>query len=154
MTSEIQQPSRPEIEKYLRMAMAEAELAAEAGDHSYGAVIVAPDGTVVATGRNAVNTDSDPTSHAETNAIRAACRALGTLSLAGHRLYTNGAPCTMCAANIIHTGISAVWYSAPIPAGRTMPTLEEMAVLVAHGPAVDQGILADEASAQLARWSS
>lgn len=154
MTPMSEQPSRADIERFLRLAMTEAELAAEAGDHSYGAVIVAPDGTIVANGRNGVNTDCDPTSHAETNAIRAACRALRTLSLAGYRLYTNGAPCTMCAANIIQSGISDVWYSAPVPEGRIMPTLEEMAALVVDGHVVSQGILAEEASAQLSRWSS
>jgi len=147
-------PSSNEIERLLRLAMDEAERAAEAGDHPYGAIIVDPVGTIVATGRNRVNTDSDPTSHAETNAIRAACRTLGTVSLAGHLLFTNGAPCTMCAATILHTGVSGIWYSAPVPAGRTMPTLEQMAALAANPPYVSQGILADEASAQLARLES
>ena len=148
------QPTTAEIEQFLRMAMAEADRAAEAGDHPYGAVLVDGSGEVVATGRNAVNSDSDPTSHAETNAIRAACRSLGTLSLMGYRLYTNGAPCTMCAATMIHTGISDVWYSAPIPPGRTMPTLEEMVALVETPPRVTQGVLEAEASAQLRKWES
>ncbi len=144
-----------EIVRFLRLAMDEAEHAAMAGDHPYGAVIVDPAGTIVATGRNAVNTDCDPTSHAETNAIRTACQALGSLSLAGYRLFTNGAPCTMCATTILRTGIGGIWYSAPPDPGRTMPTLEDLSALVTAGaPMIVQGVLADEASAQLAKWSA
>jgi tRNA(adenine34) deaminase len=144
-----------DIERFLRLAMEEAEAAAMAGDHPYGAVIVGPQGTIVATGRNGVNTDCDPTSHAETNAIRAACQALGTLSLAGYHLFTNGAPCTMCATTILRSGIDGIWYSAPPDPGRTMPTLEDLAALVTDGaPTVVQGVLEAEASAQLANWSA
>lgn len=150
-----QQPSASDIERWLRLAMDEAEAAARAGDHPYGAVIVDRHGTIVATGRNGVNSDQDPTSHAETNAIRAACRQLGTLSLAGHRLFTNGAPCTMCATTILQVGIDEVWYSAPPDPGRRLPTLEELVTRTgAAAPTVRRGILAGEASAQLARWGS
>lgn len=150
-----QQPSALDIERWLRLAMEEAESAAQAGDHPYGAVIVDQHGTIVVTGRNGVNSERDPTSHAETNAIRAACRQLGTLSLAGYRLFTNGAPCTMCATTIIQVGISEVWYSAPPEPGRTLPTLEELITRTGGAsPSVNQGILASEASAQIARWSS
>lgn len=145
---------KADIEHFLRLAMAEAETAAEAGDHPYGAIIVDRQGDIVATGRNAVNSDCDPTSHAESNAIRAACRTLDTLTLEGYRLFTNGAPCTMCAAIMLRTGISDIWYSAPIPPGRTMPTLEEMATLVEASPGVTQGLLEAEASAQLGKWES
>jgi tRNA(adenine34) deaminase len=148
-------PEPGEVVRFLRLAMDEAERAAEVGDDPYGAVIIDAEGIIVATGRNAVNTDCDPTSHAESNAIRAACQALGTLSLAGYRLFTNGAPCTMCATTILRTGIDGIWYSAPPDPGRTMPTIEELAALVAGGgPKVVQGILADEASAQIAKWSA
>ncbi len=118
--------SASDIERWLQLAMEEAESAARSGNHPYGAVVIDQYGTIVATGRNGVNSEHDPTSHAETNAIRAACRQLGTVSLAGYRLFTNGAPCTMCAATIIRVGISDVWYSAPPDSGRTLPTLEEL----------------------------
>lgn len=141
-------------ERLLRMAMDEAETAASTGNHPYGAVIVNPDGEIVSTGRNGVNETHDPSSHAEMNAIRAACMKLGTLSLDGYRLYTNGAPCTMCATVIISTRVSEVWYSAPPSPDRTMPTLEAMiAQSGAAVPMVHQGVLAGEASAQIAKWS-
>lgn len=147
--------SQADIERYLRMAMEAAEATAQAGNHPYGAVIVSPDGEVVAMAANAIHVDIDPSSHAEMNAIRQACRTLGTVSLAGYRLFTNGAPCTMCATVIIQSGISEVWYSAPANPGRTMPTLEAMiAQSGASTPVVHQGILADDASDQLARWEN
>jgi tRNA(adenine34) deaminase len=146
--------SHAEIERFLRLAMDEAETAARSGNHSYGAVIVSPDGEIVATGRNQIHDTHDPSSHAEMNAVRAACMKLGTLSLEGYRLYTNGAPCTMCATAIMATRVSEVWYSAPPSPDRTMPTLEAMiAQSGATVPKVHQGILADEASAQIAKWS-
>lgn len=147
--------SQADIERYLRMAMDAAEATAKAGNHPYGAVIVSPDGEVVATAANAIHADTDPSSHAEMNAIRRACKHLGTVSLEGYRLFTNGAPCTMCATVIMQSGISEVWYSAPANPGRTMPTLEAMiAQSGAATPIVNQGILAEEASNQLARWEN
>ncbi len=135
--------------------MEEAEQAAAAGDTPYGAVIVGPDGSIVATGRNRTNTEMDPSSHAEMNAVRAACRSLRSTSLNGYRLFTNGSPCSMCAAVMIAAGLSEIWYSAPAGPDRTMPTIEEL-VERSKGPvpAVTQGVLAEEASAQLARLSN
>ncbi len=63
----------------------------------FGAV-VARDGTIVARGWNAVTSTNDPTAHAEVVAIRRACRALGTFSLAGCVLYASCEPCPMCLA--------------------------------------------------------
>src|ERR1700689_529135 len=65
----------------------------------FGAVIV-KDGEVVATGVNLVTPANDPTAHAEVNAIRAACKALGTFQLPGCVLYTNCQPCPICLAAI------------------------------------------------------
>jgi tRNA(adenine34) deaminase len=139
---------------YLRLAMEEAEAAARAGNQPYGAVLVDAAGNVVATGRNGTIEEHDPSSHAEMNAIRSACRDLRTLTLEGYRLYTNGAPCTMCATAIIGTGVSELWYSAPADAGRTLPTIEELIDRSsAPVPRVNQGVLAEEASGQLARWT-
>jgi tRNA(adenine34) deaminase len=143
-----------EAERYLRMAMDQAEAAARDGNQPYGAVLVDPDGEIVATGRNQTAEDHDPSSHAEMNVIRQACRDRRTLTLEGYRLYTNGAPCPMCAMAILRTGISELWYSAPPDPDRTLPTVEEMAERSgAVAPVVNQGVLADEASAQLARLS-
>ena len=58
----------------------------------FGAVIV-KDGKVVAEASNTVTVDNDPTAHAEVNAIRKACAALGTFDLSGCELYTSCEPC-------------------------------------------------------------
>ena len=61
----------------------------------FGAVVVR-NGEVLATGVNRVTADNDPTSHAEVNAIRGACKALGHFQLTGCVLYTSCEPCPMC----------------------------------------------------------
>ena len=63
----------------------------------FGAVIVR-DGQIVGEGANSVTATYDPTAHGEVNAIRAACRTLGTFTLAGCELYTSCEPCPMCLA--------------------------------------------------------
>lgn len=67
------------------------------GGGPFGAV-VAKDGKIVADGGNRVTADLDPTAHAEIEAIRRACRSLGTFSLDGCVLYTSCEPCPMCLA--------------------------------------------------------
>ncbi len=75
----------------------------------FGAV-VAKDGEVVATGVNRVTADNDPTAHAEVNAIREACRALGTFQLPGCVLYTSCEPCPMCMGAIYWVRLDSVYY--------------------------------------------
>ena len=84
-------------ETFLRTALEQAQLAADAGEVPVGAVIVGPDGDVLARGQNRVLRDSDPTAHAEMVALRAAGRALGNYRLEGCTLYVTLEPCAMCA---------------------------------------------------------
>jgi guanine deaminase len=63
----------------------------------FGAVVV-QSGELIADGANQVTTTNDPTAHGEIVAIRAACRALQTFSLAGCTLYSSAEPCPMCLA--------------------------------------------------------
>ncbi|GAA2244792.1 nucleoside deaminase [Herbiconiux moechotypicola] len=89
------------------------ELAAEArarGDHPFGALLVAPDGTVVEV-LNSVLTDRDPTGHAETNLVRAAARRLEAGELAASVLYTSTEPCAMCSGAIYWAGIGTVVFA-------------------------------------------
>jgi len=60
------------------------------------AAVVVKDGAVVAEGVNRVTASNDPTAHAEVEAIRAACRALGDFQLTGCDVYTSCEPCPMC----------------------------------------------------------
>jgi guanine deaminase len=76
----------------------------------FGAVIVR-DNKIIAEGFNQVTSANDPTAHAEVVAIRAACRALGTFSLAGCDIYTSCEPCPMCLAAIYWARIDRVYYA-------------------------------------------
>lgn len=82
-----------------------------AGGGPFGALIV-KDGEVIAATANSVTVDNDPTAHAEVNAIRSACKTLGTFDLSGCTLYTSCEPCPMCLSAIYWARISEVYYAA------------------------------------------
>jgi tRNA(Arg) A34 adenosine deaminase TadA len=84
----------------MKRALAQAEAAAARGEVPVGAVIVSPDGAVVAQAGNRTVELRDPTAHAELLAIREACRMTGSERLEGHDLYVTLEPCAMCAAAI------------------------------------------------------
>ncbi|WP_256478656.1 nucleoside deaminase [Chroococcidiopsis sp. CCMEE 29] len=94
---------------FMRLALEEAKK----GDAPYGAVIV-KDNAVIATGYNTVKRDSDPSAHAEINAIRSLTTKIRNPSLEGYTLYTTGEPCPMCATACVWTGISEIVYGASI----------------------------------------
>ena len=96
-------------ERFMREAIRLADESVERGGGPFGAVIV-KDGAIVARGANSVTLDNDPTAHAEVNAIRAACRSLGTFDLAGCTVYTSCEPCPMCLAAIYWAGISRIYF--------------------------------------------
>ncbi|GAB2534864.1 nucleoside deaminase [Rufibacter soli] len=75
----------------------------------FGAVIV-KDGQIVARGFNNVTSSNDPTAHAEVDAIRKACQALGTFQLTGCELYTSCEPCPMCLGAIYWARPDRVFY--------------------------------------------
>jgi guanine deaminase len=102
-------PANPE---FLRRAIALAtENVLSGAGGPFGAVIVR-DGRIVGEGVNTVTAAHDPTAHGEVNAIRAACKALGTFSLAGCQLYTSCEPCPMCLAAAYWARIDAIYYGA------------------------------------------
>lgn len=79
----------------------------------YGAVVVR-DGEIVGEGLNRSFELYDPTSHGEIEAIRAACKKLGTTNLSGCDLYTSCEPCAMCAATMYQAGIARVFYAGDV----------------------------------------
>lgn len=79
------------------------------GGGPFGA-LVARDGVIVAEGGNRVTASRDPTAHAEIVAIRAACAALGSFSLAGCELYTSCEPCPMCLGAIYWARLDRVYF--------------------------------------------
>lgn len=99
----------------MEMALDEARAAEARGEVPVGAVIVAPDGRVVARDGNRTREQNDPTAHAEVLAIRAACAATGSERLPGHDLYVTLEPCPMCAAAISAARIGRLYYGASDP---------------------------------------
>ena len=76
----------------------------------FGAAIVDANGEIVVVSSNSVLRDNDPTAHAEVNAIREACKKLGTYDLSGYVLYATGHPCPMCMSAIIWANIKKVYF--------------------------------------------
>lgn len=95
--------------EFMRMAARLSYDNIDRGGGPFGAVIV-KDNEVVATGVNSVTPDNDPTAHAEVNAVRHACRKLGTFKLAGCTIYSSCEPCPMCLSALYWAGIRKVYY--------------------------------------------
>ncbi|WP_159945513.1 MULTISPECIES: nucleoside deaminase [unclassified Nocardiopsis] len=96
----------------LREAIAEAERALETDDVPVGAVVLDPDGAVLAAGRNEREATGDPTAHAEVLALRAAARARGEWRLSGCTLVVTLEPCTMCAGAAVLSRVDRLVYGA------------------------------------------
>ncbi|MEM6782847.1 MAG: tRNA adenosine(34) deaminase TadA [Bacteroidota bacterium] len=95
----------------MRLAMREAEFAAEAGEVPVGALVVRT-GQIVGRGHNLVEKLGDPTAHAEMIAITAACETLGTKFLTDCTLYVTLEPCPMCAGAIVWSRLKRVVFGA------------------------------------------
>lgn len=100
---------------HMDAALDEARAAGRRGEVPVGAVIVSPQGHVVARAGNRTRELCDPTAHAEILAIRAACATLGSERLVGHDLYVTLEPCAMCAAAMAAARIGRLYYGAADP---------------------------------------
>ena len=136
----------------MRIALAEAQAAADRGETPVGAVILDPaTGVVIARAANGPIGTSDPTAHAEILALRAAGAALGNYRLTGLTMVVTLEPCAMCAGAISHARIGRLLFGASDAKGGA----------VIHGPRffdqptchwrpeVEGGLLADESAALL-----
>lgn len=136
---------------HMEAALAEARAAGGRGEVPVGAVVVAPDGRIVAAAGNRTRELSDPTAHAEILALRAACAAAGSERLAGHDLYVTLEPCPMCAAALSFARIARLYYGADDPKsggvahGARVFTHPQCH----HAPEIYDGIGAAEAAALL-----
>lgn len=83
------------------------------GNSPFGAVVV-KDGRIIASTHNTVWNDTDPTAHAEVNAIRSAARTISNIDLSGTVMYTTCEPCPMCLSAIHWAKIDRVVYGATI----------------------------------------
>ena len=133
-------------EQYMRRAL---ELAARAEDEVPVGAVVALDDRIVGEGWNRPLSTSDPTSHAEIEAMRAAGRAVGNYRLTGATLYVTLEPCTMCVGAIFLARIARVVYGATDPKAGAADLFMSRHN---HHARVQGGVLADECGEVLKRF--
>ncbi len=135
----------------MTIALEEAQAAALRGEVPVGAVVLAPDGTVLARAGNRTEAEHDASAHAELLALRAAARRLGTPRLVGCDLVVTLEPCPMCAAAIGLFRIRRLVFGAYDPKGGGVehgPRVFETAGAL-HRPEVIGGVREGEAGALL-----
>lgn len=137
----------------MRRALDLAALAAEAGEVPVGAVVTLGD-EIIAEARNAMRTSTDPTAHAEMEAIRAAAAKLGASRLDDCTLWVTLEPCAMCAGAISVARLKALRFGAEDPkGGGVMHGARIFAQSTCHHrPDVLGGIGEEEAGEQLRRF--
>lgn len=140
-----------EFTSHMEAALAEARAAGARGEVPVGAVVVAPDGKIVARAGNRTREMNDPTAHAEILALRAACASAGSERLPSHDLYVTLEPCPMCAAAISFARIGRLYYGAEDPkSGGVVHGARVFAhPQCHHAPEVYDGIAAETAATLL-----
>jgi tRNA(adenine34) deaminase len=141
-------------ERWMRIALEEARLAAEHGDVPVGAVIVGPDPEreEFARAHNIREREGDPTGHAELVAIRAAARVRGHWRLDGCTLFVTLEPCVMCAGALVNARIARLVFGAADPKAGAVKSLFEIGrdERLNHRFSVEGGVLG-ESSVELLR---
>lgn len=129
----------------MRLALREAQQAADEGEVPVGAIIVR-EGAIVAAAHNQREALRDPTAHAEMVAITQAAESLGGWRLEGCTLYVTLEPCPMCAGGIIQARIPRVVYGAADPKAGAAESLYTILTdeRLNHRCEVTRGVLADE----------
>lgn len=138
----------------MRLALEEADAAAQAGDVPVGAILVDAAGAVLARGRNRREVDQDPTAHAEIDALRAAARARGDWHLNGCTLYVTMEPCPMCAGALVNARVARLVYGCSDLKAGAVDTLFTIGKdpRLNHRFEVTAGVLADECAGALKRF--
>ena len=140
----------PSDERFMRLAIGEAQRALEHEDVPIGAVVVRDD-VVIGAGRNERERRQDPTAHAEVLALRKAAAAVGSWRVLDSVLYVTLEPCAMCAGAIVLARVPRVVYGTVDPkagaAGSVLNVLAEPRLN--HRPEVAGGLFADECAALL-----
>ncbi len=111
MTAKLADAESP-IKRPMDLALTEAEAARDRGEVPIGAVVLGPDGRVLAKAGNRTLELRDPTAHAEMLAIREACAKLCSERLIGCDLYVTLEPCGMCATAISFARIRRLYFGA------------------------------------------
>ena len=140
---------------HMATALQLARAAPAHGDVPVGAVVVAPDGTVLGAGANDREGAGDPTAHAEVLALRAAAAVLGSWRLTGCTLVVTLEPCTMCAGALVLARVDRVVYGAVDPKTGAVGSLWDVVRdrRLNHRPEGVAGVLAEDCSAVLRAFS-
>ena len=135
-------------ERWMREALAEAGLAAAAGEIPVGAVVVW-NGAIVGRGHNRKEASADPTAHAEIVAIREAAVNRATWRLTGATLYCTLEPCAMCAGAMVNARIEQLVYAVRDPKTGAAGSVYDIvrSPWLNHRLQVTSGVLADEVAA-------
>ena len=134
----------------MREALALARESFDAGEVPVGCVVTDREGRIIGRGRNRRQENADATAHAEMEAIREACAALGDWRLEGCSLTVTLEPCPMCAGAIINARIPVVIYGAREPvSGSCGSVIDLFFERYGHQPKVYGGVLEDECAALL-----
>ena len=139
-----------EREEYMALALALAREAADAGEVPVGCVIADGEGRVIGRGRNRREESCDATAHAEVEAIRQACAALGNWRLEQCSIYVTLEPCPMCTGAIINSRIPTVVFGArEALSGSCGSVIDLFSENYGHRPAVFGGVLAEDCASLL-----
>ena len=135
----------------MQIALAEARAAAARGEVPVGAVVVGPDGAVLARAGNRTEAEHDASAHAELLSLRAAARALASPRLVGCDLFVTLEPCAMCAAAASLFRVRRVVFGAYDPKGGGVEHGARVfaAATCLHRPEVIGGVRESEAAALL-----
>lgn len=130
--------------EFMKLALLEAQKAAQKGEVPVGAVIV-KNGQIIAKGRNMREEKQNALSHAEIEAINSACKKLSSWRLDGCEMYVTLEPCPMCAGAIINSRISTLVFGAyDSRAGSIDSVINLCDYPYNHKPEIYGGIMEDE----------
>jgi len=143
-----------DFEAAMRMALAEAQRATAHGDVPVGAVLLDPQGAVVAADHNRREETADPTAHAEMLVLRAGALRRGDWRLTGHTLVVTLEPCAMCAMAAVWARVDRIVYGAPdFKAGAAWSLFNiPQDTRLNHRCELVSGVLGEEAAALLAEF--
>lgn len=120
------------IEKYMRIAIEEAQIAKNNGENPFGAVLLDPEYNFCHKAHSRSVELSDPTAHAEVLVIREYCQEYKKVYLKDYILICSGEPCVMCSGAIKWAKIQQIYYSVPqseinkASGGRIKPSCESL----------------------------
>jgi tRNA(adenine34) deaminase len=139
------EPAKDEDEVWMREALLEAGLAADAQEVPVGAVLVR-EGRIVGRGRNSPIALCDPTAHAEILALRRAAVSLGNYRLTETTLYCTLEPCPMCMGALVHARVRRLVYGLADPKGGAAGSLYDLGAdaRLNHRVEVRSGVLERE----------